>query len=42
MALSKSLNIKGSIFSTVNKLVTETRAIDLSLGKTRFPLSLKN
>ena len=37
MALSKSLNIKGSIFSTVNKLVTETGAIDLSLGKTDFP-----
>lgn len=37
MALSKSLNIKGSIFSTVNKLVTETGAVDLSLGKTDFP-----
>ena len=37
MALSKSINIKGSIFSTVNKLVTETGAIDLSLGKTDFP-----
>ena len=37
MALSKSNNIKGSIFSTVNKLVTETGAIDLSLGKTDFP-----
>jgi methionine aminotransferase len=37
MALSKSLNIKGSIFSAVNKLVTETGAIDLSVGKTDFP-----
>ncbi len=37
MALSKSLNIKGSIFSIVNKLVTETGAIDLSLGTTDFP-----
>jgi len=37
MAISKSINIKGSIFSTVNKLVTETGAIDLSLGKTDFP-----
>lgn len=37
MALSKSLNIKGSIFSTVNKLVSETGAVDLSLGKTDFP-----
>ncbi len=37
MAPSKSINIKGSIFSTVNKLVTETGAIDLSLGKTDFP-----
>jgi methionine aminotransferase len=37
MALSKSINIKGSIFATVNKLVSETGAIDLSLGKTDFP-----
>jgi methionine aminotransferase len=37
MALSKLPNIKGSIFSSVNKLVTETGAIDLSLGKTDFP-----
>ena len=37
MALQKSNNIKGSIFSIVNKLVTETGAIDLSLGKTDFP-----
>ncbi len=37
MALSKLPNVKGSIFSTVNKLVTETGAIDLSLGKTDFP-----
>jgi len=37
MALSKLPNTKGSIFSTVNKLVTETGAIDLSLGKTDFP-----
>jgi len=37
MALSKLPNSKGSIFSSVNKLVTETGAIDLSLGKTDFP-----
>lgn len=37
MALSKLSNSKGSIFSTINKLVTETGAIDLSLGKTDFP-----
>ncbi|MFA5328511.1 MAG: methionine aminotransferase [Prolixibacteraceae bacterium] len=37
MTLSKLPNTKGSIFSTVNKLVTETGAIDLSLGKTDFP-----
>lgn len=36
MALSNILNIKGSIFSSVNKLVVETGAIDLSLGKTDF------
>jgi len=37
MVLPKSNIIKGSIFSVVNKLVTETGAIDLSLGKTDFP-----
>jgi methionine transaminase len=37
MALSKLSNTKGSIFATVNKLVTETGAIDLALGKTDFP-----
>lgn len=37
MALSKLPNTKGSIFSSVNKLVTETGAIDLALGKTDFP-----
>ncbi|MDP2338942.1 MAG: methionine aminotransferase [Bacteroidota bacterium] len=37
MALSKLSNAKGSIFSIVNKLVTESGAIDLSLGKTDFP-----
>lgn len=37
MTLSKLLNTKGSIFSVVNKLVVETGAIDLSLGKTDFP-----
>ena len=37
MALSKLPNTKGSIFATVNKLVTETGAVDLSLGKTDFP-----
>ncbi len=37
MALSNILNIKGSIFSSVNKLVVETGAVDLSLGKTDFP-----
>lgn len=37
MALSKLQNTKGSIFSSVNKLVVETGAVDLSLGKTDFP-----
>jgi methionine aminotransferase len=37
MALSKLPSSKGSIFSVVNKLVNETGAIDLSLGKTDFP-----
>lgn len=37
MALTKLPNTKGSIFSIVNKLVMETGAIDLSLGKTDFP-----
>ncbi|MBL7970013.1 MAG: aminotransferase class I/II-fold pyridoxal phosphate-dependent enzyme [Prolixibacteraceae bacterium] len=37
MALTKLTNTKGSIFSTLNKLVTETGAIDLALGKTDFP-----
>jgi len=37
MALTKLPNTKGSIFSIVNKLVSETGAIDLSLGKTDFP-----
>jgi len=37
MALSKLPITKGSIFSVVNKLVVETGAIDLSLGKTDFP-----
>ena len=37
MALSKLLNTKGSIFSTISKLVAETGAIDLALGKTDFP-----
>ncbi len=37
MALSKLSNTKENIFSSVNKLVTETGAIDLSLGKTDFP-----
>ena len=36
MSQSKLLNTKGSIFSVVNKLVNETGAIDLSLGKTDF------
>jgi len=37
MALTKLPSSKGSIFSTVNKLVTENGAIDLALGKTDFP-----
>jgi methionine aminotransferase len=37
MALLKLTNTKDSIFSVVNNLVTETGAIDLSLGKTDFP-----
>ncbi len=37
MALSKLPNTKGSIFSTINQLIAETGAIDLSLGKTDFP-----
>lgn len=37
MAVTKLSNTKGSIFSTVNKLVTEVGAIDLSMGITDFP-----
>jgi methionine aminotransferase len=37
MAASKLTNNKGSIFSAVSKLVAETNAIDLSVGKTDFP-----
>jgi len=37
MAVSKLPNTKGSIFSAINKLVVESGAIDLSLGKTDFP-----
>lgn len=37
MAIPKFLNNKGSIFSVVSKLVAETNAIDLSVGKTDFP-----
>jgi methionine aminotransferase len=37
MALSKLQNGKESIFSSVNKLVKETAAVDLSLGLTDFP-----
>ncbi len=37
MAPSKLPNTKGNIFSTVNRLVIETGAIDLYLGKTDFP-----
>lgn len=37
MLQPKLQNIKGSIFPAVNKLVTETGAIDLAQGKTDFP-----
>lgn len=37
MSQSKLLITKGSIFSAVNKLVADTGAIDLSLGRTDFP-----
>lgn len=37
MADLKFLNNKGSIFSVISKLVAETRAIDLSVGRTDFP-----
>lgn len=37
MAISKLSNTKEGLFSSVNKLVSETGAIDLSLGKTDFP-----
>lgn len=37
MAVTKLSNTKGSIFSTINKLVAETGAIDMSLGRTDFP-----
>ncbi|HAH22431.1 MAG TPA: methionine aminotransferase [Prolixibacteraceae bacterium] len=37
MLQPKLQNIKGSIFSDINKLVTETGSIDLALGKTDFP-----
>lgn len=37
MSLSKIQNSKESVFSVLNKLVTQTGAIDLSLGKTDFP-----
>ncbi len=37
MFQTKLLVSKGSIFSAVNKLVTETGAIDLSIGETDFP-----
>ncbi len=37
MPQTKLIVTKGSIFSAVNKLVIETGAIDLSLGKTDFP-----
>lgn len=37
MAVTKLSNTKGSIFSTINKLVSETGAIDMALGRTDFP-----
>ena len=37
MLQPKLQNTKGSILSAINKLVIETGAIDLSLGKTDFP-----
>jgi methionine aminotransferase len=37
MAVTKLSNNKGSIFSTINKLVSETGAIDMALGRTDFP-----
>ena len=37
MAVTKLSNSKGSIFSTINKLVSETGAIDMSMGRTDFP-----
>lgn len=37
MLQSKLQNAKGTLLSAVNKLVIETGAIDLSLGKTDFP-----
>jgi len=37
MAITKLSNTKGTIFSAINKLVVETGAIDLSLGRTDFP-----
>lgn len=37
MSLSRLQNSKESVFSVINKLVIETGATDLSLGKTDFP-----
>lgn len=37
MLQSKLQNIKGSIFPAIHKLVIETGAIDLAIGKTDFP-----